>query len=201
MASITSNEEIGEIKRRGVQRSQKLSTKVDMTPMVDLGFLLITFFIFTATITVPTALNIYMPKDTVDDSNRTKVKESGALTILLGEGEQVFYYEGILKEDGSNFRLTNSKGIRNVIMQKRKNVIAECKAAMRSQAKEATEVNFSRAACDKHFTVLIKPSRESAFKSTVDILDEMSINMVKRFALVDISNAEEGFISTLRKLN
>ncbi len=94
-----------------------------MTPMVDLGFLLITFFIFTTTMSSPTTMDLYMPKDTDKDEDQNKAKESGALTIMLGKDNQVYYYEGQLVNDASNFQATTFKGIRDVIINKKKEVI------------------------------------------------------------------------------
>src|SRR3954465_6674792 len=81
----------------GVKKPKKLSTRVDMTPMVDLGFLLITFFIFTSTMSTPTTLGLNMPKDEKDPQKQNEAKESGSLTILLGKNDNVYYYEGLLK--------------------------------------------------------------------------------------------------------
>src|SRR5215510_13346129 len=86
----------GHKKGPGVKKAKRLSTRVDMTPMVDLGFLLITFFIFTTTMSSPKALNLNMPKDTKKDEELNKAKESGALTIMLGKNNAVFFYEGQL---------------------------------------------------------------------------------------------------------
>jgi biopolymer transport protein ExbD len=75
----------------GVKKSKKLSTRVDLTPMVDLGFLLITFFVFTTTMAQSTAMNMNEPKDDkVED--QMKVKESAVMTILLGKDNHVYYY-------------------------------------------------------------------------------------------------------------
>src|SRR5881275_895407 len=87
----------GHKKGPGVKKAKKLSTRVDMTPMVDLGFLLITFFIFTTTMGTPSTLPLMMPKDQQDPKDLTEVKESGALTIMLGKDNHVYYYEGQLK--------------------------------------------------------------------------------------------------------
>ena len=72
-----------------------------MTPMVDLGFLLITFFIFTTTMSSPTTLDLNMPKDIKDPKRQKEAKESGVLTIMLGKGNQVYYYEGKLAVDAA----------------------------------------------------------------------------------------------------
>lgn len=143
-----------------------------MTPMVDLGFLLITFFIFTSTMSTPTTLDLFMPKDTNKDEELNKAKESGALTILLGKDNNVYYYEGQLSVDdaGNNFKSTNFKGIRDVIINKKRSTPPE------------------------DLVIVIKPNEEATYKNTVDILDEMTINQVKRFALVDILEVENELI-------
>src|SRR6186713_55265 len=100
MASIDAGGgDSGHKKGPGVKKAKKLSTRVDMTPMVDLGFLLITFFIFTTTMTSPTSMDLFMPKDTDKDEDQNKAKESGALTVMLSKDNHVYYYEGQLTED------------------------------------------------------------------------------------------------------
>ena len=82
MADIDVGGDSGHKKGPGVKKAKKLSTRVDMTPMVDLGFLLITFFIFTATMSTPNTMRLTMPKDEKDPKDLTEVKESAALTIM-----------------------------------------------------------------------------------------------------------------------
>jgi len=154
----------------GVKKSKKLSTRVDLTPMVDLGFLLITFFIFTTTLSQPTALKLNLPKDTDKPEEQTKTKASGALTILIGKDRNLFYYEGELAPDMSNFKSSNFKEIRDEVLSKKQRTKPE------------------------DFMVVIKPSDESTYKDFVDILDEMKINVVDRYALVDISDAENQLV-------
>nr|MBA2760445.1 biopolymer transporter ExbD [Segetibacter sp.] len=88
----------------GVKKAKKLSTRVDLTPMVDLGFLLITFFIFTTSMSQPTAMKLNLPKDTDKPEEQNKLKESGALTLLLGKDNSVYYYEGQLDPSASNLK-------------------------------------------------------------------------------------------------
>jgi biopolymer transport protein ExbD len=166
MAEMDTSGGGGHKKGPGVKKSKKQSTRVDLTPMVDLGFLLITFFIFTTTMSEPTAMRLFLPKDTDKPEEQNKAKESGALTLLLGKNNQIFYYEGILSPDGANFKSTNFKGIRDVVIDKKKRTKAE------------------------DFVVVIKPGPESKFVNTVDLLDEMTISDIKRYALVDIAPAE-----------
>src|SRR5216117_1622765 len=174
----------------GVKKAKKLSTRVDMTPMVDLGFLLITFFIFTTTMSSPKAMNLNMPKDTKNQEELNKAKESGALTIMLGKNNSVFYYEGQLLPDGSNFKSANFSTIRDEIIHKKNEVIknhvhdANC-------PKIWAENNGDKNSClDRDFVVVIKPDVDATYKNTVDILDEMTINNVKRYAMVDITPQE-----------
>ncbi|HVX28790.1 MAG TPA: biopolymer transporter ExbD [Parafilimonas sp.] len=153
----------------GVKKGKKLSTRVDLTPMVDLGFLLITFFVFTTTITRATAMHLALPDDKVKPEDQNKIKQSGALTILLGKDNNVFYYEGELAPDGSNFKASNFKDIRDEIIRKKQQA-------------------------DTNLVVVIKPNDESTYKNFIDILDEMSINVVKRYAVVDISPVEDKYV-------
>src|SRR5688500_19747473 len=105
MASIEGGGgEGGHKKARGVKKAKKLSTRVDMTPMVDLGFLLITFFIFTTTMSTPSTMRLTMPKDEKNEENQNEAKASGALTLMLARDNTIFYYPGELAPDGSNLQ-------------------------------------------------------------------------------------------------
>lgn len=163
MASIEGGGDDGHKKGPGVKKAKKLSTRVDMTPMVDLGFLLITFFIFTTTMAQPTAMNLFMPKDVDKPEEQNKVKESGAFTIMLGKADQVYYYEGL---DPALIKATTFKGIRDEILAKKKSTNPE------------------------DLVMIIKPGPDATYKNTVDILDEMTIAEIKRYAMVDISPQE-----------
>jgi biopolymer transport protein ExbD len=156
----------GHKKGPGVKKAKKMSTRVDMTPMVDLGFLLITFFIFTTTMAQPTAMNLFMPKDVDKPEDQNKVKESGAFTILLGKEDIVYFYEGLDPATEGNFRTATFKTIRDEIIRK----------------KQSTKVD--------DLVIIIKPSEDATYKNTVDILDEMTISEIKRYAMVDISPVE-----------
>lgn len=170
MAEMDTSSGGGHKKDPGVKKGKKLSTRVDLTPMVDLGFLLITFFIFTTTMSEATAMKLNLPKDTDKPEEQNKAKESGALTLMLGKNDMVYYYEGILANDGSNFKTVKFDDVRDVILKKK------------------------RSTNPADFVVVIKPNDESTYKNTVDALDEMTINDVKRYALVDISPVENELI-------
>lgn len=171
MAEINTGGGGGHKKGPGVKKSKKQSTRVDLTPMVDLGFLLITFFIFTTTMSQPTAMRLYLPQDTDKPEEQNKLKASGALTLLLGKNDRVYYYEGELAPDGSNFKSASFKDIRDVIINKKKSTVPT------------------------DFMVVIKPDPESTYKNAVDALDEMTINDVKRYAMVDIFDVENKLIA------
>lgn len=202
MASIEGGGDSGHKKGPGVKKAKKLSTRVDMTPMVDLGFLLITFFIFTATMSTPTTLDLNMPKDVDDDKKKTEVKQSGVLSIMLGKENQIYYYEGQLEvsEGKNNFQQTTFKGIRDIIIKKKADVIAnhvhkdEICNPEREAAKKKNDPNWQDACKDVDFVVIIKPDDEATYKNTVDMLDEMTINRVKRYAMVKVLDVERELI-------
>ncbi len=211
MASIEEGGGGGHKQGPGVKKAKKLSTRVDMTPMVDLGFLLITFFIFTSTMTTPKALKLNMPKDVKDSTKQNEAKESGALTIMLGKANQVYYYEGQLKVDasGNNFKQTTFKQIRDEIINKRKDVMSRhvhdysnpesvCKR-MQEDAKKAGDPDWQNACLDRDLVVIIKPDKDATYKNLVDILDEMTINGVKTYAIVKITDTEYGLVQATEK--
>src|ERR1700712_2167608 len=175
MAEMDTSGGGGHKKGPGVKKAKKLSTRVDLTPMVDLGFLLITFFIFTTTMSQPTGMKLNLPKDTDKPEEQNKVKESGVLTLLLAKNDKVYYYEGTLAPDASNFKSSNFKEIRNEILAKKKSTNPA------------------------DFVVVIKPDADCTYKNVVDMLDEMLINDVKRYATVEISPVEYQLIQATEK--
>lgn len=166
MAEIQTNQQ-----GRKKQSFHKKNTRVDLTPMVDLGFLLITFFVFTTTMSTPKAMELLMPYDkqpVTDD-----VCESCVLTVLLAKDNRIKYYEGAaenhppVKETGFA-----PEQIREVLMQK--------KAA----------VEKVRGSADQ-FILIIKASPESNFKNFVDITDEVAICQVKKYYVDELKQADK----------
>ena len=169
----------GHKKGPGVKKQVKKSTRVDLTPMVDLGFLLITFFVFTTTMSQATAMNMNEPKDSKDD--QIKVKESGAMTILLGKGDQVYYYYGQLDplKLSEQFKSTTFKQIRDLIADKKNHTP------------------------EGDLMYVIKSDDKSTFKNAIDILDEMTISGVKpgHYAEDKISSTEQQLIQKTEETN
>ena len=157
----------GSGKKDGKVRSKKTSTRIDMTPMVDLAFLLLTFFVMTTTLNKPQTMEITMPEKPKVEDKQPLVNEKRVLTLVLGGEDKIYWYLGITdpKVELSNF---SNDGIRKILLQQN------------SQIKE--------------MVVLIKPSDESKYKNVVDILDEMNISNIARFALVDITPVDKELI-------
>ena len=179
MAELDTSSGGGHKKGPGVKKAKKASTRVDLTPMVDLGFLLITFFVFTTTMSTPTAMAMNEPKE--DPNNQLKVKNSGAMTLLLGKNDQVYYYFGELSAENASaqFKSSNFKEIRQTILDKKK----------------ATPVG--------DLMYIIKSDKEATFKNAIDILDEMAINAVPpgHYAEVDMSDTEAQLIKMTEEAN
>lgn len=143
-----------------------LSTRVDLTPMVDLGFLLITFFIFTTKIGEPKVMDLQLPADSIDSS---KVENDKTLNLVLGGNDVVWYYYGdeIDKISSTNF----SGGLRKIILDKR----------------DMVRQQFGN---PKETVVLIKPTTYSSYKNVVDVFDETNITGITRRVLMEPSQDE-----------
>jgi biopolymer transport protein ExbD len=148
-------------KKAGVRRGNKLSTKVDLTPMVDLGFLLITFFVFTTSLQQPNALSLVIP----GKGDSTFTAESKTLNLVLAANNRVYYYLGneVGKQGCTNF---SPDGVRRVIR------MMQSQVAKRFGSKDET-------------VILIRPTLECSYMNLVDTLDEILIADIKRYALMD----------------
>lgn len=195
MAQLTTSETTGSRKTRGVQRRKILPTKVDMTPMVDLAFLLITFFIFTATMNEPVTMDLVMPKD----GPVTNIKKTGALTLLLDKEDKLFYYEGELT-DTTTIHPASVTSIRKIIIEKKKEV--EARYIPDPICEQAKTVNNEdvKDCRQQDFFVIIKPGKVTSYKSIVGVMDEMTINRVHRYALANTTPEETTRLQVVNQL-
>jgi biopolymer transport protein ExbD len=146
----------------GKKRAKKMSTKIDMTPMVDLGFLLLTFFILTTTFSQPQTMELNMPVKTDKEEDQSKLKASNALTLLLGENDKIYWYAGLPDaptDPGVQITDFSASGVRRILLDRKSN---------------------------RQLTVLIKPMKEARYKNMVDVLDEMNITDTRKYAIVDV---------------
>lgn len=160
-------------KRRNIRKS----LKVDMTPMVDLGFLLITFFIFTTSMAEQKIANLIMPAD----GPSSNLAETDALTILLTQNNSVYIYNGSFENAIKNkaYVVTNY------------NVYAGLGNVIRKRQQWLQQHNKSG---KNNLTLLIKPTNAATYKNVIDALDEVAINDVKKYAIVTPSQEELAFI-------
>jgi len=178
-------------------KPKKLSTRVDFTPMVDLGFLLITFFMLATTLSKPQTMEIAMPsKDKVTEEEQTKVKASRAVTILLGKDDKVYYYEGTRENDIDpvlNQTDFSPTGIRKFLIKKNYDIMVKVNdLKAKKQAKQLSDEEFEKQKNavmeDKSAPiVIIKGTDQCSYGNLINILDEMAICNIGRYAIVDIS--------------
>lgn len=158
-------------KHSNLKRMSKKNTRVDLTPMVDLGFLLITFFVFTTQLSLPTAMSLNMPFDKADPGD--KICASCVLTLCLQANNTIRYYEG-MPESNPLVKQTSfsTDGIRNIILQKKKEVLKV------------------RGTSDD-FVLIIKATDKSIFQNFVDIMDEVTINRVKHYYIDEVNELDK----------
>ena len=160
----------------GKKRAKKMSTKIDMTPMVDLAFLLLTFFMLTTTFNKPNVLQLTMPVKEKKIDEQIKIKASEAMSIILGKDNKAYYYMGLNTPNDKTVAVPEIKvtnygpdGIRKVILDRQRQAPAP--------------------------VILLKPNDDAKYKNMVDILDEMNITNQKKYALVPASKDDAALIT------
>ena len=156
-------------KQNGKVFQKKKLIRVDMTPMVDLGFLLITFFMLATSFSKPNVMDLSLPAGENIPGNVINFKNQ--ITFLIGKNDRIFYYQAEKKDLNSEILKETSfsdEDITKVIETAKKN-----------------------APKPELFTVIIKPTKDANYKNFVDILDEMAITNSERYGISEISDTEK----------
>jgi biopolymer transport protein ExbD len=179
------NTDSGGGKKGGKVRAKKNGGKVDLTAMVDLAFLLITFFMLTTSLNKPQAMDIAMPdKNKIDKNDNLEVADNRSITLLLGSDNKISWYYGQLAKPiypPTTVDYT-SEGIRKVLIQ------------MKAEVPK-------RAGGDKDLIVIIRPSEKSVTRNLIDVLDEMKIVDIKRYMISKINEDEIKLLKSEGLLN
>jgi biopolymer transport protein ExbD len=185
------------------KRAKKASTRIDMTPMVDLAFLLLTFFVLTSTFSKPKAMDINYPADPKDESEKQKI--NNALTFLLTDENRIFYYYGEFypkdNKDGkvptvleeTNF---SKDGLHKLLLEKNKTTREEIAKLQESlKRKEIADTTFKRLSLAEKgkreaLTVLIKSDDKAKYRNVIDLIDELNICLVGKYAVIEMMPSE-----------
>lgn len=168
-------------KRPGVRPVLHRAIRIDMTPMVDLGFLLITFFVITARMSAPTVTHLAMPKDGPNRS--VELGASQALTILAGGDNKLYYFAGSAED---------------AIREQRIHTITYAEASVGGVIRAQQELLDQRpvnGAGREGLMLLIKAAPQASYKNLMDLLDEALINGVKKYAVLKMSDDERALFN------
>ncbi len=189
-------------------KPKKQTLRVDFTPMVDMNMLLITFFMFCTTLSKPQIMDIAMPTDQkLTDEDQVKVKESKAITLILGADNKLYYYTGMPNyTDYTSLKETDysPEGIRKVLLERNASIVQK----MRDLRKEKADKKLSDEAFKEQSkeikddkdgqVVVIKPTSEASYKNLVDALDEMAICSIAKYAIVDMAEGDQFLLENLK---
>lgn len=191
----------------GKKRAKKGSTRVDMTPLVDLAFLLLTFFVLTSTFSVPKVMTLNYPAKKSDEPGKPI---NNAITFLLSENK-IYYYEGEFYSEnnpnpkgGPNTQITETNfgpdGVRKLLSKGNKFVLGE-KARYKAMkdnhqiSEEELDKKVGEAKHDKRaLTVLIKTDDKALCRNFIDLIDELKIHEIGAIAPVDLMKSEDELI-------
>jgi len=207
MAEIIQEEKAG-----GKKKAKKHAPHIDMTPMVDLMCLLITFFMLTTAFSKAKIMEINLPEKIKDKNvEPPKISASRTLNIVLGPNNKLYYYPGTVKpEDFNNLPPLqetdySATGIRTLLLERNralfkkiddfKNQVVTGKIVM---VADSVQKSISKLKTDDDTgpIVLIKAYKKATYGNFVDILDEMNICGIARYTFVDIAWYEERMVET-----
>jgi len=201
MAEVQSNEqESGKGGKHKKVRAKKQSTHIDMTPMVDLAFLLLTFFMLTTTFGKPKTMEINMPVKPENEDNQTLV--NNAVTILLSGDNKIWWYFGELKPETALTPTDYSpEGLRKLLLEKNAYAVDKIKQ-IREQASTNNLADTTQKRMEvevkgekRSLMVLVKADDKAKYINVIDVLDELNICMVGKYALVDLTQKEFDLIN------
>lgn len=191
-------------KGKGKKKAKKHGTHIDMTPMVDLACLLLTFFMLTTAFNKPKVMAIILPEKPKENEKPPELDKSRALNILLVEHDKILWYNGLADPNKILPTLAQTdftkEGIRKLLLQRNKELYSKIsklnKDVVEGKIKiprDTLEARIKRMQKDDRFgpIVLIKAADSVKYRNLVDIMDEMVIANVARYTLVDINQVEK----------
>lgn len=191
--------------KNGKSKQKKFAVRVDFTPMVDMNMLLITFFMLCTTLSKPQTMEISMPSNdkNITEQQKSMVKASQAITLLLGADNKLYYYEGEPNyKDYTSLKETSytPDGIRSILLQKNAAAVNKVRALKQqkldlkiSEEEYRKQVSEIKSGKDTP-TVIIKATDDASYKNLIDALDEMQICNIGKYVITDIAEADEFLI-------
>ena len=188
--------------KNGKSKQKKFAVRVDFTPMVDMNMLLITFFMLCTTLSKPQTMEISMPSNdkSITEQQKSMVKASQAITLLLGADNKLYYYEGEPNyKDYTSLKETSytPDGIRSILLQKKVPAVNKVRALKLqkldlkiSEEEYRKQVSEIKSGKDTP-TVIIKATDDASYKNLIDALDEMQICNIGKYVITDIAEADE----------
>ncbi|MEO8068855.1 MAG: biopolymer transporter ExbD [Flavobacteriales bacterium] len=189
--------------RHKKKRAKKSGTHIDMTPMVDLAFLLLTFFILTTTMYKPATLQLTFPVPNKDDVKPPKVEN--AITLFLTKKDQILYYRGGFELGITQLERTDFKQLTNVLTMNNKTAIEQIQGYQKDlMARKITETAFDSLKNEvqkQKFALfaIIKPDKDAKYRNMIDIVDEMDIHGIGKYAVQDSIKPEEQALLDIAK--
>lgn len=174
--------------KKGGSKTKKKSTKIDMTAMVDVAFLLLTFFVLTAVIQDYSIMALTMPPkdDTLtEDDIKADVDEEKVVTIILGEKDTVHYFHRITDVEVEYTTFDPETGLSKVLQEHLKRYPRLCRDEKEKYGEETD------GCWDPIF--IIKSKKKAKYRNLVDCLDEMSIQGAPKYA-IDVFNSRDSLI-------
>lgn len=179
--------------------------RIDMTPMVDLAFLLLTFFILTTTMYKPSTLQLTFPVPPEEDQPKELDKVNNALTLFLTKADRIVYYKDAFKPGETQMSVTNFKDVRKMLVEMNKSTFDRINDLARQfNEKKITEEVFDSLKNEAQkkkeaLYVIIKPEKDARYRNMIDIVDEMDITGIGKYAVQDTIKPDEQALIDIEK--